>query len=381
MASRQLTSAGEKKSWLGRLATTMSSVTCAAARALPVQQWESAGFGCRFVAAEAAAEASGEDDDGERFSHVLSLGCGLEANRESAVARGVGINRPAVFATVGGGGKTTVLFALAAEWEAAGGEGLTVLTTTTRMTIPREGRTMPLAIGRDDAFRAGALDDIRLRGRASAVVGSRRGDRERVLGVDAAWAASCGDRRAGQPGRGRGRRVARPSLQGARRARAGDPRGRRRRRRGDRGRRAGSPAGRALGPPTGDRGPGRGRRDRGRGHARTGGEGVDVAGWRSEGRARVGKVRTAGLKRGEEPGGIKGACVGGGWEGSVVGCGVGVVSCQLSPSTDQSVQSSLRRFDRLRQVAKELSDEFQLFFIFHENMRDGILVLLPRLKA
>ncbi|MCY3572526.1 MAG: selenium cofactor biosynthesis protein YqeC [Chloroflexi bacterium] len=103
----------------------------------------------------------------------------------------LGITRPAVFATVGGGGKTTVLFALAAEWEAAGGieavGGLTVLTTTTRMTIPREGRTMPLAIGRDDAFRAGALDDIRSRGLSSAVVGSGRGDRERVLAVAPSW--------------------------------------------------------------------------------------------------------------------------------------------------------------------------------------------------
>ena len=103
----------------------------------------------------------------------------------------LGIIRPAVFATVGGGGKTTILFALAAEWEAAGDHdgvgGLTVLTTTTKMTIPREGRTLPLAIGRDDAFRAGALDDIRLRGLSSAVVGSGRGDRERVLGVDPAW--------------------------------------------------------------------------------------------------------------------------------------------------------------------------------------------------
>ncbi len=99
----------------------------------------------------------------------------------------LGIRRPAVFASVGGGGKTTVLFALAAEWEAGGGAGLTVLTTTTKMTTPREGRTLPLAIGRDDAFRAGALNDIRLRGLSSAVVGSGRGDRERVLGVDPSW--------------------------------------------------------------------------------------------------------------------------------------------------------------------------------------------------
>ncbi len=103
----------------------------------------------------------------------------------------LGITRAAVFATVGGGGKTTILFALAAEWETAGGDGLTVLTTTTKMTIPAEGHRLPLAIGRDDAFRAGALDDIRLRGRASAVVGSGRGDRERVLGVDPAWPRSA----------------------------------------------------------------------------------------------------------------------------------------------------------------------------------------------
>ena len=99
----------------------------------------------------------------------------------------LGITRPAVFATVGGGGKTTVLFALAAEWEAAGGESLTVLATTTKMTIPREGRALPLAIGRDAAARAGALDNIRRRGLSSAVVGSGRGDRGRVLGVDPAW--------------------------------------------------------------------------------------------------------------------------------------------------------------------------------------------------
>ncbi len=101
--------------------------------------------------------------------------------------RALGIERPAVFASVGGGGKTTVLFALAAEWAAAEGDGLTVLASTTKMTIPRECRQLPLAIGRDDAFRAGALDDIRSRGLASAVVGSGRGDRERVLGVDPAW--------------------------------------------------------------------------------------------------------------------------------------------------------------------------------------------------
>ena len=101
--------------------------------------------------------------------------------------RALGITRPAVFASVGGGGKTTVLFALAAEWEQANRDGLTVLTTTTKMTIPRVGRQLPLALGRDEAFRAGALGDIRARGLSSAVVGAGRGDRERVLGVDRGW--------------------------------------------------------------------------------------------------------------------------------------------------------------------------------------------------
>ena len=111
----------------------------------------------------------------------------MVAELDLPLHQALGIVRPAVVATVGGGGKTTLLFALAAEWEAAGGEGLTVLTTTTRMTIPREGRQLPLVIGRDSAFRAGALDDIRARGRSSAVVGSGRGDRERVLSVEPDW--------------------------------------------------------------------------------------------------------------------------------------------------------------------------------------------------
>ena len=110
-----------------------------------------------------------------------------QPHKQLSLHQALGIERPAVFASVGGGGKTTVLFALAAEWEAAGNEGLTVLTTTTKMTVPPEGRRLPLALGRDDAFRAGALGDIRARGLASAVVGSGRGDRERVLGISADW--------------------------------------------------------------------------------------------------------------------------------------------------------------------------------------------------
>ena len=46
---------------------------------------------------------------------------------------------------------TTVLFALAAKWAAARGDGRTVLAKT---TAPRKHRTLPLAIGPNDAFRA-----------------------------------------------------------------------------------------------------------------------------------------------------------------------------------------------------------------------------------
>ena len=101
----------------------------------------------------------------------------------------LGIQRPAVFASVGGGGKTTVLFALADEWAAAraAADSLSVLTTTARMTIPREGRRLPLVLGSVEAARAGALLDIRARGLASSVVGSARGEQERVLAVDPSW--------------------------------------------------------------------------------------------------------------------------------------------------------------------------------------------------
>lgn len=99
----------------------------------------------------------------------------------------LGITRPSVFATVGGGGKTTVLFALAEECRAAGGDGLTVLTTTTKMTIPREGRSLPVVADPDETNRVNALNEIRGKGLAAAVVGSGRGSRGRVLSVHPGW--------------------------------------------------------------------------------------------------------------------------------------------------------------------------------------------------
>ena len=112
-------------------------------------------------------------------------------NGKLLLHRALGIERPALFAAVGGGGKTTLLFALAAEAQelAPLDAGLTVLTTTTKMTLPPAAAQLPLVLGDNEASRAGALDDIIRRDLSAAVVGSARGDRERVLGVPPDWPA------------------------------------------------------------------------------------------------------------------------------------------------------------------------------------------------
>ncbi len=101
----------------------------------------------------------------------------------------LGITRPALLAAVGGGGKTTLLFALADEVRAAAeaADRLTILTTTTKMTLPPAAAQIPLIIGANEASRAAAIDDVSRRALPVAVVGSARGDRERILGVDPAW--------------------------------------------------------------------------------------------------------------------------------------------------------------------------------------------------
>ena len=99
--------------------------------------------------------------------------------------RALGIERPALAATVGGGGKTMLLFALAAE----ASEDFTILTTTTKMTLPPESKEIPLIVGANEASRAAALDDVQRRGLSSAIVGAGRGDRERILGVQPDWPA------------------------------------------------------------------------------------------------------------------------------------------------------------------------------------------------
>lgn len=103
----------------------------------------------------------------------------------------LGLERPCLFAAVGGGGKTTLLFALAAEAEAAGAGGLSVLTTTTKMTVPAEFQSLPHVLGTNVPFRAGALGDVFRRGLQTAVAGAGAGSRGRVLGVDPGWPRSA----------------------------------------------------------------------------------------------------------------------------------------------------------------------------------------------
>ena len=101
----------------------------------------------------------------------------------------LGLERPALAAAVGGGGKTTLLFALAAETAQSAEHGMTIVTTTTKMTLPPESKQLPLIVGADEASRAAALDDVQRRGLSAAVVGAGRGDRGRILGVQPDWPA------------------------------------------------------------------------------------------------------------------------------------------------------------------------------------------------
>ena len=97
----------------------------------------------------------------------------------------LGIEGKALVATVGGGGKTTLLFALARERAALG--GLAILTTTTKFTILREAREAPLVLAANVAARAAAIDDCIRQGKGAAIVGSGRGERGRVLAVEPDW--------------------------------------------------------------------------------------------------------------------------------------------------------------------------------------------------
>ena len=102
------------------------------------------------------------------------------------------IPQRALLATVGGGGKTTLLFALVRERGAQDAlHGLSVITTTTKMTVPPEAEGLPLVLGENRGFRLGVLQDVLRRGQTAAIVASGRGDRGRILGVEPDWAAEA----------------------------------------------------------------------------------------------------------------------------------------------------------------------------------------------
>ncbi|MEE9277775.1 MAG: selenium cofactor biosynthesis protein YqeC [Dehalococcoidia bacterium] len=95
-----------------------------------------------------------------------------------------------LLATVGGGGKTTLLVALARERALAHGEGVSgfsVLTTTTKMTIPPDADSLPLVLATNPFVRAAAIEDARQREQAVIFVGGGRGERDRILAVEPQW--------------------------------------------------------------------------------------------------------------------------------------------------------------------------------------------------
>ena len=112
-------------------------------------------------------------------------------------ALGIEIAQPALVATVGGGGKTTILFALAGERAAApapAGDAVPpigVLTTTTKFTVPGFAQSWPLVLGASAASRSAAIEHAWLRKQPAIVVGTRRLERERILGVSPEWPAEA----------------------------------------------------------------------------------------------------------------------------------------------------------------------------------------------
>ena len=105
------------------------------------------------------------------------------------------ISGDALVATVGAGGKTTLLFALAAERAhpnaQPGRSGLAVCTTTTKFTIPSGARDLPLMLGANPASRAAAIQDAWRHDHPAIIVGSARGQRGRVLAVEPDWPAQA----------------------------------------------------------------------------------------------------------------------------------------------------------------------------------------------
>ena len=99
-----------------------------------------------------------------------------------------GSEESVVLATVGGGGKTTLLFAIAAE-RAAGrrDESVSVLTTTTKFTVPARAQQFPTVLATNPLVRAAAIADVRGKGLPTVLVAGGRGERGRLLGVERDW--------------------------------------------------------------------------------------------------------------------------------------------------------------------------------------------------
>jgi molybdenum cofactor cytidylyltransferase len=117
-------------------------------------------------------------------------------------ALGIDPATDALVATVGGGGKTTLLFALADEratlWtppttasDPPASPRISVLTTTTKFTIPAEAADWPIVFAESRASRAAAIEHAWTHEKSAIVVGSGRGERGRVLGVEPDWPQSA----------------------------------------------------------------------------------------------------------------------------------------------------------------------------------------------
>ena len=107
-----------------------------------------------------------------------------------------------VLATLGGGGKTTLLFALAQERadarSASGGggtpgadDGVSVLTTTTKFTVPKAAEGFPTVLATNPLVRTTAIADVRGRGLPTVIVAGGRADRGRLRGVEPDWPAQA----------------------------------------------------------------------------------------------------------------------------------------------------------------------------------------------
>ena len=109
----------------------------------------------------------------------------------------LGLDDGSLLALVGGGGKTTLIFSLAAERTAPGPDppdpdaplrrGIMVLTTTTKFTIPAAARQIPLVYATNVNTRYAASEDAARRGKHAIIVGAGPAENGRIQGVEPDW--------------------------------------------------------------------------------------------------------------------------------------------------------------------------------------------------